>query len=450
VVSTSQATPIFCLTILTMPITTKTSPTYFILAMLIVVLAAAGLRYGSAILTLSDVRDEALMKQPIDDILNQGWSVDTAINYQEVKGPVFFWSYAAGGTILGGSMNDLRLISVLFFIASAAMFLLILYQCGARGMMLPAGAGLYVLLPYNAIVGQLLMSEPSFIFISLLLMWIVLWGLGASREQAKPILGPVLFGIVLSILLHHRPHAAAFAGAAVLVAFERDGLQSWRWWLAALFAGLSRLPLWYLWGGLVTSDYQGTFALGIRLECQTYLLAALLPITGVLIWPVLVDRAYRSWRWVVAVGGGVGLLLSIIAHPDMHGMVPHPYQGAQQEYAGIIKTALNLALPVGTWQQVALAVLATIGGASLGAMLAVAWNRAMLSTEGMVRRLTFWTLTGGLGLFSLTNSPVYDRYLVVWMLLMPIVWLFVLPRWLLLVQSLVMVMMLAYLVNNWA
>lgn len=420
---------------------------YFIVAMLIVVLAALGLRYGSSILTLSDVRDEALMKVPIDNLLERGWSVETAIDYQEVKGPIFFWAYAAGGSVFGGEMNDLRLVSVVFFIASAIPFLLILHRCGARGWMLPAGAGLYVLLPYNAIVGQLLMSEPSFIFFAMWLMWVFLWGMGTRNVAGQPLWAPVLFGVVLSILLHHRPHAAAFAGAAVLVAFERDGLRSWRWWLAAALAGFSRLPLWHRWGGLVTSDYQDIFNLGIRVDCQTYLLAAILPATIVFLWPVLTEAAHRARRWWIAVGGGVGLLLSIFAQPDLTSAIG--VVKPQQVYAGVVKTFLNAFIPSGLPQQLALSALAVVGGVSLGAMLAVTWSKSINTTDGLVRRLSFWTIGGGMALFSLTTSPVYDRYLVIWVLLLPIVWLMTLQRWLVLLHSLTMVLMLAYLVNNW-
>lgn len=430
-----------------MPEPSRENKIYFALAMLLVVLAAMGLRYGTAILSLSDVRDEALMKEPIDDILEKGWSVETAIDYQEVKGPIFFWCYAVGAEVFGGDMNGLRMVSVLFYIASAVPFLLILRRCGGHGVLLLAGAGLYVLLPYNSIVGQLLMSEPSFIFFAMWLMWIFIWGFDTAPERGHPILGPVLFAVVLSVLLHHRPHAAAFAGAAVLVAFERDGFKSWRWWLAGAIAGLSRLPLWHRWGGLVTSDYQEIFDLGLRIECQTYLLAAILPATAVFLWPAMVEASNRTRRWWIAVGGGVGLLLALFAQPDLHAMVGTAKP--QQEYAGVVKTALNTLLPVGTTQQITLGALATLGGASLGAMLAVTWQRPVNSIDGVIRRISFWTMGGGLFLFSLTNSPVYDRYLVIWILLLPIVWLNTLPRWLLLMQSLGMVLMLAYLVNNW-
>ena len=39
-----------------------------------------------------------------------------------------------------------------------------------------AVAGLYALLPHNAVLGQLVMSEPSFVFGALWLMWVFVWG----------------------------------------------------------------------------------------------------------------------------------------------------------------------------------------------------------------------------------------------------------------------------------
>jgi len=233
------------------------------LAWLAVAAASFALHFGSNLRSIDTIRDEHRMKVPIDHILQRGWSVETMLDYQEVKGPAFYWTYAAAGELFGGSMNDMRFTTLLFFVAAAIPLLLIAGRCVRAGSSLPAISAFYLLIPYNLPQGQLLMSEISFILLALIGMWVFVWGFGASAEGEHRIAGPVFFAIVLSLALDHRPQAVAFAGAVALVSLERDGLRSWPWWLACVAAGVSRLPLWAYWGGLVT---RGSSASGCGLK----------------------------------------------------------------------------------------------------------------------------------------------------------------------------------------
>ncbi len=423
---------------------------WFALAMLIVIVAGLALRYGTNILDYPDVRDELLMKRPIDGIVQSGWNVDTAINYQEVKGPAFFWPYAAGAQMIGNEMNDLRLISMLFFIGGAIPLLLIAMRCGARSWMLALIALLYVLLPYNAWVAQMLMSEPSFNFFGLWMMWAFVWGLTSESVVVRRC-ALALFTLLLSTLLHHRPQGIALAGAAALVAFERDGLRSWPWIAACMIAGLSRLPLWLHWGGLVTSDYQGLFAFGFRLDPMTYLLAAALPFTAAFLWPVFSELRYRSWRWWMIGGGVAGTLFGFLFPPDLFARVEYQLlsmeaAATQPIYMGVIATGVKLMLPGGKVQLLIIAALTGTGVMSLIAMLAVTWSRSALLGEGAVCRLGFWMLAAGLPLYTITAGPVYDRYLAVWVVLLPIIWARTLPRGAVLAQLALMSAMFVYFV----
>ncbi len=434
----------------------STTAGWFATAMLLVIFAGLGLRYGTNILDQSNVRDEYLMKVPIDDIVEKGWSFDTTLNYQEVKGPTFFWSYALAAQVIGNEINDLRMITVLFLIGGAVPLLMIMVRCGVRGPWLVVGAMLYMLLPYNALVGQMLMSEPSFVFFAMWLMWTFLWGFGDNIQTERRVCGPVLFAVMLLILLHHRPHAVAFAGAATLISWERDGIRSWPWWLACFAAGLSRLPLWVHWGGLVTSDYQSVFTLGFRLEPATYLIAAALPLTWLFLWRGLLDPVNAARRWWVYIGGAVGCTLGLFFRPDVNLMSP-PYvlpgytePTQQQMFAGIVTTTLRTLVPTGAAHTLAIITLATVGGAAIGAMLAMTWGRSMINdARGVVMRASFWTLLVGIGLFTLTGGPVYDRYLQIWAILLPAIWLWSAPRWLLIVHGLLLTAIAARLLTEW-
>ena len=186
-------------------------------AVLIVVLVALGLRYGTNVLDRPSAFDERHIRVPIDNLVGEGWSVETAIDFVETKGPTMIWVYAVGARVLGSELNDYRLLSVLLFAGGVVPLLLLCRRCGMDGPALPAVAALYVLLPHHAVLGQLLMSEPLFVFGALWLMWAFVWGFGTSRVSQRAVLGPIVFGVILSVLLHLRIHAVAFAGAAALV-----------------------------------------------------------------------------------------------------------------------------------------------------------------------------------------------------------------------------------------
>jgi len=438
------------------------SPWWLIASFAMVAFAALAIHVGSGVGSVANVRDEDLMKVPIDAILDQGWSVRTAIDYQEVKGPIFFWMYAGPGELTGNSINAMRFISMAYFVLGAIALLLIARRCGIEGARLGIVALLYILSPYNAFVSQLLMSEPSFNCLALWGFYAFIRGFHDSRVGAVRWSGPLWFGVLLLLMLHHRPHAAALAGAVALTAMARDGVRAWPWIAACVAAGLLRLPLYFRWGGLVTSHYQDVFGLGVRLDSLAYLLACVLPWTGAwILAPFLCVRAdrLRAWSWIIA-AAAAGVLLGWFACPDLEAKVRYvlPATGearAAAEYAGALTTALVKTTQAGILRDMALAALAGLGAASLAGLALMTFRSRSEMQPGehpalaTVKRLSFWTLACGMPLYIITEGPVYDRYLMVWAMLLPIAWLMSLPRILLVLQATVHAGMLAWLVQQW-
>ena len=77
-------------------------------SLLILLLTALLLRFGTDIRAMDARFDERYITVPINDLMVEGWSVQTAIDYQETKGPALIWPYAVVGKWLGGDLIALR------------------------------------------------------------------------------------------------------------------------------------------------------------------------------------------------------------------------------------------------------------------------------------------------------------------------------------------------------
>lgn len=429
------------------PTTRARSDTPWLIASVaLVVIIAAGLRLGTNILSKSFVFDEQYITGPINDIIEHGWSVRTAIDFKETKGPGLIWPYAVVGQIIGGDLNSLRLISASFFALAVLPLLILARWCGIGGPRILLVALLYALLPYHAVLGQLVMSEPSFALGSALLMLTFIWSFGDGPQSGRRIAGSIIFAVILSILLHNRIHAAAFAGAACLVAFERDRWRSWPWWLAGALAGLSRLPLWIRWGGLVHPDYAQMHDLGFRLDSLAYIAAAMTPLTVLFLWLGLFGHTHRRSRFLVGAGATIGALLVIAAPPALSQILAVKFDDTSFEaplFQGIAATFARTVSASSTFQSIILGILAALGLGSVGALAALAWKRTVNESSGIVLRLLVWTLLCGWAMYALTSGYVFDRYLLGWAILLPIAWVLLLPRTALALQIIVLVIVLA-------
>lgn len=419
---------------------------WFTWAVLLVVVVAGVLRFGTNILDREAAFDEKHIRVPIENLAEQGWSSETAIDFKETKGPTLIWIYAViGGNVLGGELNDYRLLSVLLFIGGVVPLLLLCRQCGLEGPSLLLAAGMYVLLPHNAVLGQLLMSEPLFVFGALWLMWSFVWGFGTARESQHVVAGPIVFALILSALLHLRIHAAAFAAAAALVALERDRLRSWPWLLACTLAGLSRIPLWIRWGGPVAQEYGGMHGMGLNLDAVVYLAAAWAPYTAVFL--LRAPGGARTVRWAF-LGASAGLLLAVVATPHMNDMLRW---GAMRlhRFAGMVATGIRMMTSSAGLQGLTVGALAVIGAGSMGALSALGWSWPVTDRRGVVVRLAVWMLIAGTGLYALTRAYVFDRYLLGWAILLPLVWVLVLNRKQLALQAIALLPILGWFVWQW-
>ena len=166
---------------------------WVLLSILIVILAGLGLRWGSDILNKDRTWDERYILVPIQDLVDRGWSVETAIDFQEAKGPAMIWPYALWGDVIGSSLNTFRILSLICFILTLFPLLLLALRCGLPPPTLPLVAIGLVLLPFEAVLSQLVMGEPSYVLIVACMLVVVLWGAG-DRDQAASRAALAMFG----------------------------------------------------------------------------------------------------------------------------------------------------------------------------------------------------------------------------------------------------------------
>jgi hypothetical protein len=419
----------------------------------LVAMIMLGVRWGTAILAKRPIFDEGWIMKPIRGLVENGWSVATAIDFEETKGPGMIWPYAALGQIVRGELNGLRMISVMFTIACVGPMVWLARRSGVHGWAIAAVALVWILLPQQIVLGELLMSEPIFTLQALLLAMAVVCGLerrsdGLSSPQST-VWWPIAYAVLLSIMLHTRVHAVAFAGATCLLASARLGRGAWIWWAASLVAGLSRIPLWLRWGGLVSPAYQDMHQLGgvVHLEHCTYLVAALAPIMWGLIAAAFVRRDVK-W-WPVFAGSAGGLVLALVAMPSMADVVPLPEvvsRGGPQtapKYLGLLATGLRgiESMPG------ALHAMAVIGGGSLGALASLARRESVAGS--LLAGWTLWTLLAGIAMYALNAGFVFDRYLLPWCAVLPIVMVKWLPRPVLVVQLVLLAVVAGVSVRTW-
>ncbi len=380
----------------------------------------------------SPVWDERVMYPVVQGIVATEWSWESLLYYQDTKGPVFFWLYAAAAELLGPEILTLRLLTAMFFVFSTWTAVAIASAAGVRGVRLAAVCALFVLLPYHLMLGVVFMSEASFVFLSLLMCAQATAGIRAGRSAttAERFGSAAVYGVLLSLLLHHRVQASAWGGAICLVAAGALGVRSLPWWIATAAAGLSRVPLMIAWGGIVSPAYQERYGLGFRLDGPTYLLMAGLPVTCLMLFARERDvRRERSRRRFMLLGAAVGLLLGIFCGADiLEGITAN-------RYLGITATALRPLSGTGVVGLPALSLLATLGGAALAAtawpaLAHMAWRSR--SASALLEGMGAWAMLLCIALYSMTRGDVYDRYLMVFAVLQPMVWVLRVPalwRW---------------------
>ena len=456
------------------------------LGLLFIVVFALALRWGTVITDRGPIFDERWITRPIAELIRNGWSVERAIDFQETKGPALIWPYAIGGSLLidnsqevagvdappGGKrgrapeaweppvpggptpappkmLQALRLISTLCFVLAVIPMLMLASACGIRGPPLLLVTVLYALLPQLAVLGQLVMGEVSFMLIALVMLIVVVWGCGVGNGTRHPVAGPILYAILLAVLLHSRVHAAPFGVAVALATFQRESWRSWPWWVASLAGGLLRLPLWIRWGGPVSSDFQQLHGVGLRLESLTYLAAVMVLPLGIFLLAWCVKRCGGRWWWLPLAGMGLGAVLAVVAPIDFSVPEALDLSLMQDRYQGTAATAAGVLGGEGMGRAVVLGLMAMVGLGGLGALLAAALDRPARGVDGLVLRMQSWVLVFGWLMYALTRGFVFDRYLLVWCVTLPIAWILLLPRVLLALQILPLALAVLWFVYTW-
>lgn len=379
--------------------------------------------------------DERFML-PVVEQLADRWP-DPAVlwDFEDTKGPAFFVP-AAVLFNAGVGLEGLRLINLLVAIGSAGLVgTLVTTRWHSAAMV----GVLVTVLPYNTVLSHLFMSEPSFVLGS-----IILGLLATTGPKGEPgVWRPLTFGVVLTILLHHRAHAVVPAAAAVLVAFQRDGSPAWRYGLAALVAGILRLPLYVEWGGLVSPGYASRYGFGFSPEAMVYLLGALAPLVWVGV-PLGWSRQPKPMLWV----GLLAVLLAVVAGPDLFSTDGglRPDGTPPPRFQGILATAI-LKLPL-SLQSMALPLAVAVGTMGLTGLY-LQLPKPGPNEDDDFPRYGWYLLAFGCLLYIATRGAVYDRYLLCFACGLPILLLRHAPGWAIAGQGCFWLLLTLWSASNW-
>ncbi len=418
----------------------RNNAVWILSATIVGVVVLFGVRWSSDILEADARFDETYIRKPIDQLITNGWSVENAIDYEETKGPAMIWLYAIAGKALGGSLDDLRLVSVWCSIVGLAILSWIAVRSAVYRRSLYLVALGWLLLPYNIVFSELVMGEISFLMLSLCAVAAFVWGIEENSQNSRKILAPILYGIALALALHSRIHVVALAGGICITAFAMQGSRSWPWWIASIAAGLVRIPLWTRWGGLVSPEYQALHGLGIRLESMSYLAAALVPFVGIFViegWRLAKSKSLIISSFLL------GMLLVNIAMPDLFVPKTIDYVNPNDRFQGIAASFVLKISANALVQEALLSILAGFGLAGLAGL----WH--CREKAPIVARVTFWSLTFGWLLYAFTRGFVFDRFILTWAFLLPIIWVKSLPRGLLALQYIGLAFIAAWLTASW-
>ena len=364
----------------------------------------------------SDLTFDERFMLPVVEQLADLWP-DPAVlwEFEDTKGPAFFVP-AAILFNAGIGLEGLRLINLLVAICSA----------GLVGMLVTTrwhsaiwGGVLLTVLPYHTVLSHLFMSEPSFVLGS-----IILGLLATTGPKGEPgVWRPLAFGLVLTILLHHRAHAVAPAAAAVLVALQRDGSPAWRYGLAGFVAGILRLPLYIEWGGLVSPEYSSRYGFGFSPEAMVYLLGALAP----LVW-VGIPLGWSRQPKPMLLVGLLAVLLAILTGPDLFSTDGgfRPDGTPPPRFQGLLATAV-LKLPL-SMQSLALALAVAVGTMGLTGLYLQLPKPGPNENDGFPR-YGWYLLAFGCLLYIATRGAVYDRYLLCFACGLPVLLVRHTPGW---------------------
>ena len=140
--------------------------------------------------------------------------------------------------------------------------------------------------------------------------------------------------------------------------------------------------------------------------------------------------------------------------PSLHGGLDLAVQ--HDRFQGVAATISRMLAGPGSGGATVVALLAVIGLGGLGALFAFTGSNCR-SPRGnqadevwrIVLRMQTLTLAFGWLLYAATRGFVFDRYLLAWVMALPIAWVILLPRWLIGVQTAVLALVAMYHVYIW-
>jgi len=408
----------------------KESPWRFWLVAAVAALVIVALALGTGSRPIQ--WDEKYVRPVLDAIFASRWSLHSLIDYDDTKGPAFFWLYAAFGEVFGRDLATLRSLSIIVTALWAASLVGLLDVKERSAGQIAVVALLAMPLPYSLVMSQLVMSEPSFLLGGALMAVAGARALSSERHRTRLVHGPILFGVLFAVLLHHRIHVVAPAAAIVMLAANRDRWKSWPWLVAGLLAGLSRVPLLVRWDGLVGPSFQDRYSIGLRLDSLVYLSAALLPTIGLTLVAAFMQRRQlgRMGVGAILILGGFGAGLVTVARPAVSS------DAQVLNFAGPVATLLRPIADSPMLLSGAFAVLCALGVMSMAAMVALTWRHSSDSSP-LARcgsQLACLTIVFGWLLSAAAGGDVYDRYLLAFTFLWPVLCVRVFPRPLVVVQ----------------
>jgi hypothetical protein len=98
---------------------------------------------------------------------------------------------------------------------------------------------------------------------------------------------------------------------------------------------------------------------------------------------------------------------------------------------------------------IVLGLMAVVGLGGLGALLAASLERPARTVAGLVLQIQSFVITCGWLMYAITRGFVFDRYLLTWLVVMPIAWVLLLPRVLVAIQIVPLLGALAWFIYTW-
>jgi hypothetical protein len=146
---------------------------------------------------------------------------------------------------------------------------------------------------------------------------------------------------------------------------------------------------------------------------------------------------------------GVGAVLGVAAPIDFTVPEALDLQLLQDWYLGTAATAASMLGGEGVGRAIVLGLMAVVGLGGLGALLAASLEQPARTVAGLVLQIQSFAITCGWLMYAITRGFVFDRYLLVWCVALPIAWVLLLPRVLVAIQIVPLLAAFVWFTYTW-